>query len=107
MEKLGYDYKHCHMSGTIIHMALDNEYAGHIVISDEIKEESKESIKELKKCGVKKTIMLTGDTESVAKDVAGQIGVDEYHAELLPADKVEQVEKIIKEVNRKIDTTEN
>ncbi len=65
MEKLGFDYKHCHMSGTIVHMALDNEYAGHIVISDEIKEESKEAIEQLKKCGIKKTVMLTGDIMKV------------------------------------------
>ena len=101
MEKLGFDYKHCHMSGTIVHMALDNEYAGHIVISDEIKEESKEAIEQLKKCGIKKAVMLTGDIEGAAKDVAAEIGVDEYHAGLLPADKVSKVEEIISQKDKK------
>ena len=95
MSSMGLDYKPCHHNGTIIHMAIDNEYAGHIVISDEIKEDTKEAIRELKASGIKKTVMLTGDAESVAKEVATDIGIDEYHANLLPQDKVSKVEEII------------
>ena len=95
MSSMGLDYKPCHHNGTIIHMAIDNEYAGHIVISDEIKEDTKEAIRELKASGIKKTVMLTGDAESVAKEVAADIGIDEYHANLLPQDKVSKVEEII------------
>ncbi len=95
MDKYGYEYRSCHKTGTIVHMAVDNEYAGHIVISDEIKPDSKEAIEALKNSGVKKTIMLTGDMENVAKDVAENLKVDEYFAGLLPADKVSKVEEII------------
>ena len=87
----------CHCVGTILHMALDGEYAGHIVISDVEKEHSKEAIEELKKAGVRRTVMLTGDAKAVAEDVAGRLGVDEFVSELLPADKVSNVERLIEE----------
>ena len=95
MKKLGIPYDDCHSVGTIIHMAIDHEYAGHIVISDVVKPHSKEAIAELKKAGVKKTIMLTGDADRVAKQVAADLGVDEVHRELLPGDKVSEVEKLL------------
>lgn len=95
MKKLGIPYDDCHSVGTIIHMAIDHEYAGHIVISDVVKPHSKEAIAELKKAGVKKTIMLTGDADRVAKQVAADLGVDEVHSELLPGDKVSEVEKLL------------
>ena len=95
MKKLGIPYDDCHSVGTIIHMAIDHEYAGHIVISDVVKPHSKEAIAELKKAGVKKTIMLTGDADRVAKQVAADLGVDEVHSELLPSDKVSEVEKLL------------
>lgn len=95
MTKLGIEFSDCHSVGTIIHMAIDNEYAGHIVISDVPKENSKEAISELKKAGIKKTIMLTGDAQKVATQVASDLGVDEVHSELLPGDKVSEVEKLI------------
>ena len=95
MEKLGIEYHNCHKVGTIIHIAIDGEYAGHIVISDVEKPNSIIAIKELKKAGVEKTVMLTGDAEKVAQSVAADLGIDEYHSELLPADKVNEVEKLI------------
>lgn len=95
MKKLGISYQDCHSVGTIIHMAIDGEYAGHIVISDVVKPHSKEAIAALKKAGVKKTIMLTGDADQVAKQVATELGVDEVHSELLPGDKVSEVEKLL------------
>ena len=95
MEKLGIEYCSCHSVGTIIHMAIDGQYAGHIVISDVVKPHSKEAIAQLKKAGVQKTIMLTGDAKRVADSVAAELGVDEVHSELLPADKVSQVEKLL------------
>lgn len=95
MKKLGIPYDDCHSVGTIIHMAIDHEYAGHIVISDVVKPHSKEAIAELKKAGVKKNIMLTGDADRVAKQVAADLGVDEVHSELLPGDKVSEVEKLL------------
>ena len=95
MKKLGIPYDDCHSVGTIIHMAIDHEYAGHIVISDVVKPHSKEAIAELKKAGVKKTIMLTGDADRVANQVAADLGVDEVHSELLPGDKVSEVEKLL------------
>ena len=96
MESLGLEYKSCHKNGTIVHMAVDDSYAGHIVISDELKPDSKEAIYKLKKAGVKKTVMLTGDLEKVGKEVAGELGVDEVYGNLLPADKVSKVEELIK-----------
>ncbi|MCM1284426.1 MAG: cadmium-translocating P-type ATPase [Muribaculaceae bacterium] len=95
MEKLGVAYQNCHSVGTIIHMAIDGEYAGHIVISDIPKENAKEAIALLKKSGVRKTVMLTGDVKSVADKVGGELGVDEIHSELLPGDKVSGVESLL------------
>ena len=95
MAKLGIEYHDCHCVGTIIHMAVDGQYAGHIVISDVVKPHSKEAIAQLKKAGVAKTIMLTGDAKRVAESVAAELGVDEVRSELLPADKVAQVEKLL------------
>ena len=97
MEKLGIQCIECHSVGTIIHVSVDGNYVGHIVISDIIKPHSKEAIAELKKTGVKKTVMLTGDAKAVAEKVASELGVDEVRSELLPADKVEEVEKLMNE----------
>ena len=95
MAKLGIEYHDCHCVGTIIHMAIDGQYAGHIVISDVVKPHSKEAIAQLKKAGVAKTVILTGDAKRVAESVAAELGVDEVRSELLPADKVAQVEKLL------------
>ena len=95
MAKLGIEYHDCHCVGTIIHMAVDGQYAGHIVISDVVKPHSKEAIAQLKKAGVAKTVILTGDAKRVAESVAAELGVDEVRSELLPADKVAQVEKLL------------
>ena len=95
MAKLGIEYHDCHCVGTIIHMAVDGQYAGHIVISDVVKPHSKEAIAQLKKAGVAKIVMLTGDAKRVAESVAAELGVDEVRSELLPADKVAQVEKLL------------
>ena len=95
MKQLGISYIDCHNVGTIIHMAINGEYAGHIVISDVIKPHAKEAIASLKSSGISKTIMLTGDAAKVADHVAKELGVDEVHSELLPADKVAQVEKLL------------
>ncbi len=95
MEKVGAQWHPCEQSGTIIHVAIDGEYAGHIVISDRIKADAAEGIQALKAAGVNKTVMLTGDQESVAAAVAQTLQVDEYHAQLLPADKVKEVEKLL------------
>lgn len=96
MEQLGIPYEDCHSVGTIIHVAVDHAYAGHIVISDIEKPTAKEAIAALKKAGVERTVMLTGDTKRVAEKVAAELGVDEVHSELLPADKVTEVEKLLK-----------
>lgn len=95
MEQLHVAYKSCHSTGTIIHIAINNDYAGHIVISDVIKPQSKEAIQALKKAGIKKTVMLTGDRDSVAQAVAQELAIDEVHSQLLPADKVTQVENLL------------
>ncbi|HIX68682.1 MAG TPA: cadmium-translocating P-type ATPase [Candidatus Anaerostipes excrementavium] len=95
MKHLGISYISCHDVGTIIHMAIDGEYAGHIVISDIIKPRAKDAIRELKKAGVRKTVMLTGDGEKAADHVAEELGLDEVYSELLPADKVEKVEELL------------
>ena len=95
MDQLGIGYKDCHKVGTIIHMAINGEYAGHIVISDVIKPHAKEALAELKKAGVKKTVMLTGDAKRVAEEVAGSLGIDEMYSELLPGDKVTKVEELL------------
>ena len=101
MEKLGVDCMECHSVGTVVHMAVNGKYAGHILISDQIKPHAKEAIAALKKCGVKKTIMLTGDRREAACQVAEELGIDEVHSELLPGDKVAQVEKLLDEKGEK------
>ena len=93
MDSLGVDWHDCHHPGTIIHVAINGEYAGHIVINDMIKDDSAEAIRQLKELGVERTVMLTGDRQEVADHVAKALGITEYHAELLPADKVSFVEK--------------
>jgi len=95
MDQLHVAYKNCHSTGTIIHIAINNDYAGHIVISDVVKPQSKEAIQALKKAGIKKTVMLTGDRDSVAQEVAQELAIDEVHSQLLPADKVTQVENLL------------
>lgn len=95
MDKVGARWHDCHHVGTIIHVAVDGKYAGHIVINDKVKEDSASAISELKRLGVERAVMLSGDREAVAKSVAGQVGIDEFHAELLPADKVEYVRRMI------------
>ena len=95
MDSLGVKYVDCHSVGTIIHMAIDGSYMGHIVISDIVKPTSEEAIKRLRSAGVKKTVMLTGDSKKVAQKVAESLGIDEVHGELLPADKVSLVEKLL------------
>ncbi len=94
-------YNDCHSVGTIIHMAIDGQYAGHIVISDIVKPHSKEAIQKLKHAGVEKTVMLTGDTKRVADQVAKELGIDEVHSDLLPGDKVNEVEKLIQNKPKK------
>ena len=101
MNKLGIKAKECHSVGTIIHVAIDNEYAGHIVISDVEKPNSKKAIAELKKAGVKKTVMLTGDAKKVADKVGADLSVDEIHSELLPGDKVTEVERLLEQKSGK------
>ena len=100
MKKLGVEYCDCHSVGTIIHMAIDGQYAGHIVISDVVKPHSREAIARLKKCGVQRTVMLTGDAKRVADEVASELSVDEVRSELLPAGKVEEVEKLLAQRGR-------
>ena len=101
MKRMGVDYMDCHSSGTIIHLAIDGKYAGHVVISDVEKPTSRAAIAELKKIGVKKTVMLTGDIGRVAEYMAKKLGVDQYRSDLLPADKVAEVEKLLAETGRK------
>ena len=101
MKRMGVDYMDCHSSGTIIHIAIDGKYAGHVVISDVEKPTSRAAIAELKKIGVKKTVMLTGDLGRVAEYMAKKLGVDQYRSDLLPADKVAEVEKLLAETGRK------
>ena len=101
MKRMGVDYMDCHSSGTIIHIAIDGKYAGHVVISDVEKPTSRAAIAELKKIGVKKTVMLTGDMGRVAEHMAKKLGVDQYRSDLLPADKVAEVEKLLAETGRK------
>ena len=95
MKKLGIAYQECHHVGTVVHMAVDGRYAGHILISDIIKPHAKEAIAELKKAGISKTVMLTGDSRRVADQVATELGIDEVYSELLPADKVTKVEELL------------
>ena len=101
MDKLGVTHHDCHSVGTIIHIAINGEYAGHVVISDVEKEDSAAAIAALKDAGVEKTVMLTGDIRKVADYVAGRLGIDEVHSELLPGDKVAQVERLLNEKGRK------
>ena len=102
MDKLGIAWHDCHSVGTIIHLALDGQYAGHIVISDVEKPHAKDAIAALKRIGVEKTVMLTGDRAKVADHVAQDLGVDEVHSELLPADKVSQVEQLLSRADGKL-----
>ena len=97
MKKLGLKYHECHTAGTIIYMAIDKKYAGHIVISDVVKEHSKEAVAELKKAGIKKTVMLTGDSRKAAEQTAKTLGIDQVYSELLPGDKVQKVEELLLE----------
>lgn len=97
MKKLGLKYHECHTAGTIIHMTIDKKYAGHIVISDVVKEHSKEAVAELKKAGIKKTVMLTGDSRKAAEQTAKTLGIDQVYSELLPGDKVQKVEELLLE----------
>ena len=99
MDVVGAHWHDCHHVGTIIHVAIDGEYAGHIVINDQIKSDSAEAIAALKALGVKKTVMLTGDRREVADHVAKTLGLDEYHAELLPADKVRFIDEILRDIS--------
>ena len=101
MEQLGIDFIDCHSPGTIIHMAVDGKYAGHIVISDVVKPNSKKAIEQLHRAGVTKTVMLTGDAKKVADSVAKELGVDEVYSDLLPADKVEKVEALLSQQSGK------
>ena len=95
MKRLGISYQECHHVGTVIHMAVDGKYEGHILISDILKPHAKEAIAELKKAGIKKTVMLTGDSKRVADQVAKELGIEEVYSELLPADKVSKVEELL------------
>lgn len=97
MDSIGAKWHNCHKVGTIIHIAIDGIYAGHIIINDKIKKDSKEAISQLKALGVAKTVMLTGDRKEVGENVAQQLHIDEYHTELLPTDKVSHMERLIKE----------
>lgn len=97
MDDIGAAWHECHLAGTVVHVAVDGQYAGHIVISDVVKEDSAEAIRSLKALGVDRTVMLTGDRDAAGKAVAEKLGLDEYHAELLPADKVSYLEKLISE----------
>ena len=101
MDRLGIAYQDCHHIGTVVHMAIDGKYAGHILISDIIKPHAKEAIAELKKAGISKTIMLTGDSKRVADQVAGELGIQEVYSELLPADKVSRVEELLNQKSEK------
>ena len=97
MRMLNIDYKDCHSTGTIIHMAVNGKYAGHIVISDIVKPHAREAIESLRKSGINRTVMLTGDARKVAEQVAASLGIDEVYSELLPSDKVSKVEELLKE----------
>ena len=101
MKKLGLEYSDCDKTGTVVHIAVDGKYAGYILISDTLKPTSVEAIAALKKMGIEKTVMLTGDSDKVAQAVAAQLGVDEVHSELLPADKVKQVEALLAQEGEK------
>lgn len=105
MEEIGAGYKNCHHAGTILHVAIEGRYAGHIVISDVVKDHAVSALQSLKNCGIDRMVMLTGDSEAVASQVARELGIKEFHADLLPADKVLQVESLMDETegrNRKL-----
>ena len=101
MEEIGAGYKNCHHAGTILHVAIEGRYAGHIVISDVVKDHAVSALQSLKDCGIDRMVMLTGDSEAVASQVARELGIKEFHADLLPADKVLQVEALM-DRNRKL-----
>ena len=101
INRLGIAYQDCHHVGTVVHMAIDGKYAGHILISDIIKPHAKEAIAELKKAGISKTVMLTGDSKRVADQVAEELGIQEVYSELLPADKVSRVEELLNQKSEK------
>ena len=101
MNRLGIAYQDCHHVGTVVHMAIDGKYAGHILISDIIKPHAKEAIAELKKAGISKTVMLTGDSKRVADQIAEELGIQEVYSELLPADKVSRVEELLNQKSEK------
>lgn len=97
MDTIDVQWRDCHKVGTIIHVAIDNQYVGHIVISDKVKDDAEQAIEGLRDCGIDRLVMLTGDKQEVAKDVSDQLGLDEFHAALLPQDKVEKVSQIVNE----------
>ena len=101
MKKFNIDYIECHKPGTVIHIAINNNYEGHIVISDIIKPTAQTAISKLKDIGVKNTVMLTGDSDSTARQVASAVGIDSFYSSLLPGDKVDMVEKLLEDENRK------
>ena len=101
MNQLGISWKECHHVGTIVHIAVDGEYAGHIVIADVVKPTSAQAVAELKRAGVRRTVMLTGDADQVARKVAEELRVDQVYSELLPADKVQKVEEMLEHKNTK------
>ena len=101
MEEIGIAWHPCHQVGTTVHVAVDGVYMGHLVISDQVKEDAADAIRALRACGVRKTVMLTGDAQAVGEDVARRLGLDEVHAQLLPADKVERVEDLLRQTSPK------
>lgn len=101
MDQAGAQWRNCHRMGTVVHVAVDGAYAGHIVISDEVKPDAAKAIRALKQNGVKKAVMLTGDAKAVGEAVAKELGIDEVHTELLPGDKVDQVERLLREADGK------
>lgn len=101
MEEIGIAWHPCHQVGTTVHVAVDGVYMGHLVISDQVKEDAADAIRALRACGVRKTVMLTGDAQAVGEDVARQLGLDEVHAQLLPADKVDRVEDLLRQTSPK------
>ena len=103
MDDIGVRWHDCTHVGTIIHVAVDGRYVGHVVINDRLKDDSARAVASLKQLGVARTVMLTGDRDEVARDVARRVGMDEYHAELLPADKVDYVEQLLQQINNKIE----
>ena len=101
MEEIGIAWHPCHQVGTTVHVAVDGVYMGHLVISDQVKEDAADAIQALRACGVRKTVMLTGDAQAVGEDVARRLGLDEVHAQLLPADKVDRVEDLLRQTSPK------